>query len=161
MPTNVDNPIQIVIRRIVLLNYLIDEALEKELGTEMDFTVTQNTKFNISEESAKFAITFSYIYKETREKPIEITVLTEFQLKDFAKVQDFEDKMNNNNLARIPREVLITCLSLSLTHTRTLLSQNIASSIFMNKIPWPIFDPQVIADALYPGKDLYTLDKNK
>ena len=157
MPSREVNQIEILVRRIALIRFSMNEKVEKESGTLMDFNIKQNTNFNVSNESAKFEITFSYVYQESQEKPIEITVLTEFQLVGFGGVQNL-DENSSLTIARILRNTILACLALSLTHTRTLLYQCLANSIFMNKIPLQMFNIKAIGDPLYPPQEEYKLD---
>jgi len=137
--------------RIALLGLFIDE--DAYAGSDQDlinFQISQVTYFRLSEEIGNFKLTFIYTYQATGVKIIEATVLTSLKINGFLKfVKWFEEKNDVKN-EEIPSSILITCLSVAISNTRTILFQQLATTIFHNKIAWPILNSVEIFNVLYP-----------
>lgn len=139
--------VALAVKRITLLHWNTVERPFEIGKTEFDFSITQNTSFDLNNELGAFEITFTYKNKTTGDTLIELSVLNVYHLKG---MKDLVKNPNDETEAALPRDILVTCLSLSLSHVRAILSQNVASTIYSTIIPLPVFNPVQVAAALYP-----------
>lgn len=139
--------VELGVKRITLLGWNVAERPFEEGKYEFDFSITQNTSFDTVNEMAAFIITFTYKNKATEELLISFTVLNMYHLKG---LKAFGKEVNGQIEILLPRDVLVTCLSLSLSHCRAILSQNITNTIYSTVIPLPVFNPVEVANVLYP-----------
>lgn len=152
------NSMNIGVKNIYLLGFTVNELVFKEGVHEMDINISQETAFTTTPlELGSFTVILKYVYKETNELVLETKVVTLFHLQGLNELIAAKEKKKEPII--LPREVLITCLSLSLSHTRVYLHQNIASTVYANVIPLPIFNPTELANILY--KEDITFDKTK
>ena len=164
MPNNEFKDINVLIDRVTLLSYKINEEyiLNREKKNVVQ-SISQRTRFNILQEIAAFEIDFNYIDQSTNEQFLSITVLSQFKLPGLLAIQQLDDKGKLLDKANVPRPLLVTCFSISVTQTRTLLTQLIATSKLSRKVPFSIIDPALVANKMYPPEagDLYELDVTK
>jgi len=162
MPNKIGDTVsvQISIKKITLIDYHIDEDLytgsEKD---EVNFQISQKTVFKVGQELADFFITFTYTYLHNKEKFISITVLSQFKIEGLAVIQGFNEKEATVENAAIPRVIIVQCFSLAISNTRAMLFQNLATSVFNEKVNFGIINPEEIANVLYPEGETFKLDK--
>ena len=141
----------ISIKRIKELSFFINEKLSRpeivQIKSQLESKLGFNTSFNL----VNLTLTAYYIYEEfPNDKVMEIVVENVFEVPGLMNFipNDTDvtpDKMN------LPSDILITMVSLSISHTRALFAKNISGTV-MDSIYLPITDPIAASKAFFGSK---------
>lgn len=134
--------------KIYLEAFSINENVFRQGVHKVDIKIGHELNFNTEDEIAKFTLKCVYIYKENSENILDIDVATVFSFKGLK--QFLLTKGPNTGRVDLPRPILISCLSIALSHSRVILFQNISNTIYAGHLPLPIFNPTQLADILFP-----------
>ena len=142
------------IKRIKDIYFYINESLVVPEKKEVLFETSQTLDFNAELGLANLTIRSYIHYSDT---PKETDILAEIKVQNIFGVPDLNDFISEEALS-FPKNLLIVMLSLSLSHTRSLFSKNIGSSVLQDQI-LPVFDVLVVGKAFYP--DIFNDDNEQ
>ncbi|HWK03232.1 MAG TPA: hypothetical protein VNS58_06355 [Puia sp.] len=106
-----------------------------ELGERIGFSAESNL--------VNFILRIFFHYQDSQEVLVDINVENMFE------VEDLQRFMNEDGIFILPETLLISIVSMSLSHGRALLSKNIAGTRWQD-IVLPIANPGQIAKHFYP-----------
>lgn len=140
------------IKRIKELSFSIDESigLSSTHSASIGFEIVTN--FNPEEKSVELVLSIKYVNPESNGIIMQIKVSNEFFLEE---LQTYYDK--NSNTYIIPDQLMITFISLTITHTRALLAKNTSGTKY-SELYIPIMNPVDVFNH-FKGKNQGILNK--
>jgi hypothetical protein len=141
----------IAVSKTYLVGLIINEDIPVVEQHDLEFRVTQGLSIDYDKEILNQTITFTFKSKLSESISVEVSSRNLFHVIGIAKAALPAESAAQMNL---PREPLITCLSLSLSHTRVFLSQAICNTIYRDAIRLPVFNPTELAKTLYPEVEI-------
>jgi hypothetical protein len=135
----------IAIRRIKDISFFVNDGLfinsvSKEFKVELQQQLTYNIETNF------VAITLRVYYHFEGSEPNEN--LVDIQVENVYEILDLVRFIYDNEL-RLPPDVIVTLLQLSVSHTRALLAKNMAGTALQDQI-MSIINPVDLATTFYP-----------
>jgi hypothetical protein len=131
------------IKKIKCLSFKINEDIEVDLPTLM-VNLNYRTTYNIEGGYFDFALDISFSPKDKPDvKCMEFDILNRFAVLDLAKYIDKETESFN-----FPPQVLVNILSLSISHSRAIISQQIGGTKY-NDVIIPITDALPLATQFF------------
>lgn len=132
------------IARIKTLSFFINELFhdlnpKKELKVELAQLLGINVEANIID----FRLKIYYFYLD---KPTDL--LTEIIIQNVFKVEELNTYLKNENLV-LPPQLIVSLISMSISHGRSLLCQNLAGTVYQDFI-LPITNPADVAQQFFP-----------
>jgi hypothetical protein len=133
------------ISRIKTLQFFINEHWvindpTKEM--KIEFAQTFGVNFDADEVDFRLRIYFFYL-----EKPSEI--ITEIVVQNLFKVLDLKSYSKDKNIVTLPPELIIAIVSMSISHSRALLCENLSGTLMQNYI-LPITNANEVSKQFYP-----------
>ena len=150
------SPLSAEVKNIYLSGFQLDESLYKENEKLIDINIGQITMFKVEEDLGSFTITYGFVYKDSQALVLEIKVTTVFNLIGLKNFLVTEGELKGK--IHLPTDALITCLSLSLSHSRVFLHQNVSNTIYGKQILLPVFNPTELAKSLYKDYQIPVTD---
>ncbi len=138
--------LQIGIKKIKDIEFFIDEQVDIKDLSQVSIGFELKTNFNIEESTIE--LLFAVIYTDNIENKIILKIKTSnlFLIPELLTFQKEGELVFD-----IPDGILITLLSLSISHTRALLAKN-ANGTKFSDINLPIVNPTDIYHKLFPKK---------
>ena len=127
-------------------SFFVNEFLFKP-NKEVAANLIQKMGFNLEKELVDFTMQVEHKYMDTDEVFAFIEVHNFFKIVELKKFVDISVEPNN---VKIPPHTLLIMLTLSISHTRALLSKNMLGTPFGNVL-MPIIDPMDAALFLFPN----------
>jgi hypothetical protein len=140
---------QVAIKRIKQLSFGIDESAEVPIADDIIVNIEQNLSFSVKDETIVLLLNITYSSKATERMLMNGIVQNVFILKDLKRMVD----AGNPDVLNLPDSVLLTLLSISISHSRALLAQS-AMGTSLQDIYIPLVNPDQLA------KELFNLDTN-
>lgn len=140
-----EKQVNIGIKRIKEIGYQINEEILTEANTEINLTFGLTTNFDIGQKTTEIVLSATYFKKDTNETMLEIKTSNIFT------ILELEDFKNKDNSFSLPENILVTLLSLSITHTRALLSKNTQGTKYAD-LYIPIVNPTILLQGLIKEK---------
>ena len=131
------------IKKIKDLSFSVNEEItpEKETGIQ----ITQSVFFNKSDDTITFNLDIRFLTKEDNIEFISSKTSTTFYIPNLAQYESKDVPETYNP----PDAMMITIVSLSITHARALIARNALGTKFAD-IYLPIFDPSKLTNDLFP-----------
>ncbi len=135
------------IRRIKDTSFFVNENLFKanhETGT-LKVDIQQGLGFSIDKNILDLKTRVKYRYPESTKEDIP---LAQIEVQNVFEVIGLSAFLSDNKL-KLPQELIINLVSLSISHTRALLSKNLSGTVFQDEI-MSVIDPENLAKHFYP-----------
>lgn len=136
----------IQIRRVKGLSFKMDEMAFQPVSLNIPLTIffEFKTGLNIPLNILEFTLKVSFKYQDSIEPCLQAEIQNLFEIKDLPK---YIEGTNIN----LPREALITIVSLSVSHSRALIANYTAGSAFSDTV-LPIVDGVAMTTQFFPEK---------
>lgn len=147
MPEKKDQ-ILFAIRRIKELSFTLNEQMfqpspvDKEIKIEFQYNIAFNSKSNL----VVFTLRTVYLYPEFVSAN---NFLCDIHVQNIFEVPNLAAYFINNEFI-LPKELIISIVSLSISHSRALFCKNIDGTIFQENII-PIINPVEISASFFPS----------
>jgi Holliday junction resolvase len=137
--------VNISISRIKEVEYFINESIELKPGAQMNINFQVTTNFKLDDKTVEMLLTAQFA--EITEGIVLLKIKTSnvfsvLELADFHKPE--------SETYDIPDNVMVTFLSLSVSHTRALLAKNAQGTTFAG-LYIPIVNPADLFNQLFKG----------
>jgi len=135
--------ISLGIKKIKEQEFFVDEALDFDLakGVNINFEVTTNIKKE--DTTVEILITTTFSDKNESKPFLRIKVSNVFLLPEVLSLPQPE-----KDAFKLPNDLLVTLLSLSISHSRALLAKNVLGTRFQ-EVYIPIVNPTEVAGKLF------------
>ncbi len=148
MPDLANNQITMGIRRIKDILFFVNENLynsnpSKQYKVEFQLLIGSNPNDN----SAAIMLRAFYHYDD--EPPTPENTLFEIQVQNEFIISDLSRYFNSDNIVILPPELIITLVSLSISHTRALLAKNTSGTVYHNVL-LPLINAEETARHFFP-----------
>lgn len=135
--------VNIAISRIKEVEYFIDESIELQRGAQININFQVTTNIKLDDRTVEMLLTAQFT-----EIP-EGTVLLKIKTSNVFSVLELADFYKSENQTYdIPDNVMVTFLSLSVSHTRALLAKNAQGTKFASMYI-PIVNPTDLFNQLF------------
>ncbi len=135
--------VNIAIVRIKEVEYFINEPSDSVVDSDLNVNFQVVTKLNHEDKTIEILLTAQYVDKSSENVLLKIktsNLFTVLELVDFYE--------HDKNTYDIPDNVMVTLLSLSVSHTRALLAKNAQGTKF-EKYIIPIINPNDLFNKLF------------
>jgi len=136
-----EKQVNIGIKRIKEIACVINEDILRDENTEINLTFGLTTNFDVSQKTTEIVLTAVFSKKDTGETMVEIKTSNVFT------ILELEDFYNKDHSFSLPENILVTLLSLSVTHTRALLAKNTQGTVYA-ELYIPIVNPTLLLQGL-------------
>jgi len=141
------------IKRIKQFSFLTNESLaEKDKFVNIQFQ--NNTIYYGDTNLVDLTLRVLYTY-DTKTPPD--TILVDFHVQNLFEVNDLKQYKRDTEFI-LPVNLIIAMLSVSISHSRALLTFNLAGTVYQDSI-LPIVDPIEVGKAFYPNMFIKKLDE--
>ncbi len=131
MPQTNDEQVLFKIKRVKDISFFVDETTFKP-NTEIKFTLDRELKYKLEDNMIFLNLSCVYHFPDTQEPVVKIIVFNGFEVTNL--------KRFFTNDLRLPQDLIIAMLSMSISHTRALLCNNLAGTLYQD-IMLPIINP--------------------
>jgi hypothetical protein len=140
--------VNIAVSRIKEVEYSINESIEIQSSAQVNINFQVTTNFNLDDQTVE--LLFTAQFAEITEGIVFLKIKTSnvfsvFELADFHKP--------GSETYDIPDDVMVTFLSLSVSHTRALLAKNAQGTKFAH-LYIPIVNPNDLFNQLFKAAQL-------
>jgi hypothetical protein len=145
----IDNSLSVAIavRRIKMLSFFIDEQnIPLEAIFQIDFG--QTIQFNI--ENSLLFFNLRVYYTLANLKPERIVL--DSMIQNIFELANIQNHVENENQLRLPNETIVSLVSLSIGHARSLISHYAGGTIFQDTLI-PVVNPVAAAIAFFPERN--------
>lgn len=136
---------EIAINRIKLLSLNIDESLSPEEPTATTINIEQKLNILLEANLIILELKISFTSIKNNISFIESKIQNVFTVQNLKK---FKNSKKNNEI-NLPEDLLVTLMSLSISHSRALIAQANAGSAYQD-IYMPIVNPVEVTRQLFP-----------
>lgn len=152
-------PVSFQIKRVKNISFFVDETLFKP-NAKIKFTLDRDLKYKLDTNMVLLNLScfFHFDDSENKEALARIIVLNAFEVSDL--------KQFFTNDIRLPQDLIISMVSMSISHTRALLCENLAGTVYQD-IMIPLTNPVEITRHFFKEwfeedvKPVKDLPKNK
>ncbi len=137
---------QIAIKRVKQLSFGIDESAVVPVADDISITIEQNLSFSVKDDTITLLLNITILSRSLERTLMNGIVQNVFVLKDLKRLVD----ANDPNVLNLPDTILSTLLSISVAHSRALMSQS-AMGTSLQDVYIPLVNPDQMA------KDLFNL----
>lgn len=135
------------IKKVVQTSFTVNEQLyvpdpQKEIKIELQQTIGTNSELKL----INFTLSASYHYDDMVEKLVTTKIDNVFYLPSLLEYQ------KGSGSLQIPYDLLISIVSVSIGHTRALLSKSLAGTVFQDTII-PLFDTNDMTNFFFPKNE--------
>jgi hypothetical protein len=142
---------QFAVKDIKTLSFTVREAMYNANAPEVQYSFNHKVGFNTELNLANFNLQVSYSYiNEPYKIIIDTEVETIFWINDLAKYIPNAPPVTEKNM-NVPSTILISIVSLSISHTRALLYKNLSGTVF-GGIMIPILDAIKVSRHFFGNK---------
>ena len=135
--------VNIAISRIKEVEYFINESLEIQPGEQVNINFQVTTNIKLNDKTVEMLLTAQFAEIKDGIVFLKIKTSNVFSVSELAELHKSE-----NETFDIPDNVMITFLSLSVSHTRALLAKNAQGSKFSD-LHIPIVNPTDLFNQLF------------
>ena len=140
--------VTIAISRIKEVEYFINESLELQPDAQVNINFQVTTNFNLEDNTVEILLTAQFIEITASIALLKIKTSNVFFVNELA---DFYNPQNQTY--DIPDNIMVTILSLSVSHTRALLAKNAQGTKFAG-FYIPIVNPTDLFNQLFKTAQL-------
>lgn len=141
----------ISVARIKDVSFLTRNEFFKKDSSEIRFFIDHQVGFNTTAGLAILTLRLTYAYPDALDKiAMEIEVENVFEIIGLDKYIPNAPPVTKENM-NVPSEILITMVSLAVSHTRALLARNTMGTVY-ESIMLPILDPVALAKHFFKEK---------
>ncbi len=153
------NTNSIKIQKIKDISFEIKENLFRENDKIIGFNIGHTIGFNSDINFANFKLIVLYSYPDApKEVVFKIEVENVFEISNLNMYLPKAKEITNENM-KVPSEILIAIVGISISHTRALLAKNLAGTVFED-IYLPVLNSLQLAEFFF-GKDIITANMSK
>ena len=135
--------VNIAISRIKEVEYFINESIELQPGAQLNINFQVTTNFKLDDKTVEMLLTAQFA------EMTEGIVLLKIKTSNVFSVLELEDfHKPESETYNIPDNVMVTFLSLSVSHTRALLAKNAQGTKFAG-LYIPIVNPTDLFNQLF------------
>lgn len=143
------------IKRIKEFSFLINESLAVA-DKPVHIQFQHKTHYYADKDVVDLTLRVYYSY-DTNNPPD--TILVDFQVQNLFEVKELKKFQNSNSEYILPQNLIVSMLSVSISHLRALMAKNIAGTAYQENII-PIVNPIEVAEAFYPNMFQSNFDVN-
>ncbi|MCW3110124.1 MAG: hypothetical protein JWQ09_4630 [Segetibacter sp.] len=135
------------VNRIKEFSFTINEALYEE-GKLIRIQFQHQTHFNEELNIVDLTLRVIYVYDITKVFPD--TILVDIHVQNIFTVPNLRQYLIKDKGFFLPQGLIISMVSLSISHTRALLSNRVAGTIYQHN-NLPLINPTEVAKSFYPN----------
>lgn len=140
-----NNLIDFSIKKVKEFSFTVDEVLFEE-SKQANIQFQHNTRF--FEDTNLVDLTLRVYYSYDSNIPPD-HILVDFHVQNIFEVPNLKQYSKNNIDFILPQHLIVSMVSVSISHTRSLMARNIAGSVYEENI-LPIINPVEVSKAFYP-----------
>ena len=133
------------IKKVKEFSFTVDESLFEE-NKQANIQFQHNTRFFHETNIVDLTLRVYYSY-DANIPPNHI--LVDFHVQNIFEVPNLKQYSNNNIDFVLPHNLIVSMVSVSISHMRALMAKNIAGSVYEENI-LPIINPVEVSKAFYP-----------
>lgn len=135
--------VNIAIKKIKDIEFFVNEQAALPLNGVLNISFNVTTQFNIEDNTVEIILNTLFTTLEKNEEVMKIKTTNLFWIKELSEFLD-----TKKGLITVPDNLMITLLSLSVSHTRALLAKNALGTKF-SEFYLPIVNPADLYKKLF------------
>ncbi len=144
--TKKEEPFLYALKRIKDFGFNVNESLyinEPEKMVKVEFQ--HRLGFSLEQNMVELNLRAFYHYPDA---PLD-EVLAEIQVQNLFEIPNISRFLDANNIVVLPEELIITIVSLSISHTRALFTKSLAGTVLQDVL-LPIVDARAMSEFFFP-----------